>query len=129
MDGRRPTMSSLHGMVAAAHPLAAQAGARILSQGGNVFDAVGAVASALNVVEPFMSSLAGMGSAIMWVAAEQRVRVLDFVPPVPESFPLERFSQRSDLARGAGGRDLWRRRRSISPRPVYGERGAKHAAG
>ncbi|PZR96765.1 MAG: gamma-glutamyltranspeptidase [Stutzerimonas stutzeri] len=101
MDGRRPTMSSLHGMVAAAHPLAAQAGARILGQGGNVFDAVGAVASALNVVEPFMSSLAGMGSAIMWVAAEKRVRVLDFVPPVPESFPLERFTQRSELERGA----------------------------
>jgi len=101
MDGRRPTMSSLHGMVAAAHPLAAQAGARILAQGGNVFDAVGAVAAALNVVEPFMSSLAGMGSATMWVAAEKRVRVLDFVPPVPDSFPIERFSQRSDLERGA----------------------------
>lgn len=101
MDGRRPTMSSLHGMVAAAHPLAAQAGARILAQGGNVFDAVGAVAAALNVVEPFMSSLAGMGSATMWVAAERRVRVLDFVPPVPESFPHERFSQRADLERGA----------------------------
>ncbi|WP_332699294.1 gamma-glutamyltransferase, partial [Bosea sp. (in: a-proteobacteria)] len=101
MHGRRPTMSSLHGMVAAAHPLAAQAGARILSQGGNAFDAAGAVAAALNVVEPFMSSLGGMGSATMWVAAESRVRVLDFVPPVPDSFPLERFSQRSDLERGA----------------------------
>ena len=67
-------------VVSTSHPLAAQAGARILGQGGNVFDAVGAVASALNVVEPFMSSLAGMGSAIMWVAAESRVRVLDFVP-------------------------------------------------
>jgi gamma-glutamyltranspeptidase/glutathione hydrolase len=88
-------------MVAAAHPLAAQAGARILGQGGNAFDAVGAVAAALNVVEPFMSSLAGMGSAVMWVAAEKRVRVLDFVPPVPQSFPLERFSQRSELERGA----------------------------
>lgn len=100
MHGRRPTMSSLHGMVAAAHPLAAQAGARILGQGGNAFDAAGAVAAALNVVEPFMSSLAGMGSATIWVAAERRVRVLDFVPRVPESFPLERFSQRSELERG-----------------------------
>lgn len=101
MHGRRPTMSSLHGMVAAAHPLAAQAGARLLANGGNAFDAAGAVAAALNVVEPFMSSLAGMGSATVWVAAEKRVRVLDFVPDVPESFPLERFSQRSELERGA----------------------------
>lgn len=101
MHSRRPTMSSLHGMVAAAHPLAAQAGARLLASGGNAFDAAAATAAALNVVEPFMSSLCGMGSATMWVAAEKRVRVLDFVPRVPESFPLERFSQRSDLERGA----------------------------
>ncbi len=101
MHGRRPTMSSRHGMVAAAHPLAAQAGARLLAQGGNAFDAIAATAAALNVVEPFMSSLFGMGSATMWVAAENRIRVLDFVPPIQASFPAERFSKRSDLERGA----------------------------
>ena len=85
MHGRRPTMTSRHGMVAAAHPLAAQAGARVLAQGGNAFDAAAATAAALNVVEPFMSGLAGHGLATMWVAAEQRVRVLDFVPPVPRA--------------------------------------------
>jgi gamma-glutamyltranspeptidase/glutathione hydrolase len=101
MHGRRPTMTSRHGMVAAAHPLAAQAGARLLAQGGNAFDAAAATAAALNVVEPFMSGLAGMGLATMWVAAEKRVRVLDFVPPIPASFPAERFSKRADLERGA----------------------------
>ena len=100
MHGRRPTMTSRHGMVAAAHPLAAQAGARLLAQGGNAFDAAAATAAALNVVEPFMSCLAGMGFATLWVGAEQRVRVLDFVPPIPASFPAERFSKRSDLERG-----------------------------
>ncbi|TAJ29626.1 gamma-glutamyltransferase [Bosea sp. (in: a-proteobacteria)] len=100
MHGRRPTMTSRHGMVAAAHPLAAQAGARLLAQGGNAFDAAAATAAALNVVEPFMSGLAGMGFATCWVAAEARVRVLDFVPPIPASFPAERFRQRSDLNRG-----------------------------
>ena len=87
-------------MVAAAHPLAARAGADILAQGGNAFDAAVAVAACLNVVEPFMSSLAGMGFATVWVAAEQRVRVLDFVPPVPASFPVERFEAREQLVRG-----------------------------
>ncbi|AMJ59096.1 gamma-glutamyltransferase family protein [Bosea sp. PAMC 26642] len=101
MHGRRPTISSRHGMVAAAHPLAAQAGARLLMEGGNAFDAAAATAAALNVVEPFMSSLFGMGSATMWVAAEARVRVLDFVPPIQASFQPERFSKRSDLERGA----------------------------
>ncbi|WP_342361839.1 gamma-glutamyltransferase family protein [Terrarubrum flagellatum] len=100
MHGRRPTIFSRHGMVAAAHPLAAQAGARLLIQGGNAFDAIAATAAALNVVEPFMSSLSGMGSATLWVAAESRVRVLDFVPPIQKSFPAARFSKRADLERG-----------------------------
>lgn len=101
MDGGRPTISSRNGVVAAAHPLAAQAGAKLLAQGGNAFDAAAATAAALNVVEPFMSSLFGMGSATMWVAAEKRVRALDFVPPIQASFRSERFSKRSDLERGA----------------------------
>src|SRR3989442_15384998 len=74
MHGSRPMISSLHGMVAAAHPLAAQAGARLLRAGGNAFDAAVATAAALNVVEPFMSGLAGMGMATCYVASERRVR-------------------------------------------------------
>jgi gamma-glutamyltranspeptidase/glutathione hydrolase len=100
MHGRRPTISSTRGVVAAAHPLAAQAGARLLAQGGNAFDAAAATAAALNVVEPYMSGLAGAGLATCWIAAERRVKVLDFVPRVPAKFPLDRFSKREDLARG-----------------------------
>lgn len=101
MQGTRPTISSRHGMVAAAHPLAAQAGARLLASRGNAFDAAAATAAALNVVEPFMSGLAGQGLATAWIAKESRVRVLDFVPTIPKSFPADRFTQRSDLERGA----------------------------
>lgn len=101
MHGKRPTISSIHGVVAAAHPLAAQAGARLLAQGGNAFDAAVATAAALNVVEPYMSGLAGMGLATCYVAAEKRVRCLDFVPRIPSRFPVERFRVREDLQRGA----------------------------
>lgn len=100
MLGRRPTISSIQGVVAAAHPLAAQAGARLLTEGGNAFDAAAATAAALNVVEPYMSGLAGEGLATCWVAAERRVKVLDFVPRVPQRFPVDRFKSREDLARG-----------------------------
>jgi len=86
MNGRRPLVSSLRGMVAAAHPLAAFAGARVLREGGNAFDAAVATCAALNVVEPFMSGLAGLGMATCHVAASGTVRCLDFVPSVPLGF-------------------------------------------
>ena len=100
MHGKRPTISSLHGVVAAAHPLAAQAGARMLANGGNAFDAAVATCAALNVVEPFMSGLAGLGLATCYIASEKRVRALDFVPPVPSRFPVERFRRREEVQRG-----------------------------
>src|SRR3954468_18710232 len=100
MHGRRPTISSTKGVVAAAHPLAAQAGARILRAGGNAFDAAAATAAALNVVEPYMSGLSGMGMATCYVAAERRLRTLDFTTPVPVKFPEGKFRVRDELARG-----------------------------
>ena len=100
MHGQRPTISSLHGVVAAAHPHAAAAGALMLQTGGNAFDAAVAVAAALNVVEPYMSSLAGQGLATCWVAKEQRVRTLNFTPALPEKFAVERYTRREDLQRG-----------------------------
>ncbi len=100
MSGRTPTFASLHGMVAAAQPLAAQAGARLLAAGGNAFDAAAAAAAALGVVEPFYSGLAGMGAATCFVAAEARVRTLDFISRVPLGFPEGRFHARAELARG-----------------------------
>jgi gamma-glutamyltranspeptidase/glutathione hydrolase len=84
MNGQRPLVSSLRGMVAAAHPLAAFAGARILREGGNAFDAAVATAAALNVVEPFMSGLAGLGMATCYSAEARAVRCLDFCPGVPK---------------------------------------------
>jgi gamma-glutamyltranspeptidase/glutathione hydrolase len=83
VNGKRPSVSSLRGIVAAGHPQAAQAGAAILRAGGNAFDAAAATAAALNVVEPYMSGLAGMGMATCYIAAEKRVRTLDFITRVP----------------------------------------------
>ncbi len=101
MHGQRPTISSLNGVVAAAHPHAAAAGALMLQSGGNAFDAAVAVAAALNVVEPYMSSLAGAGLATCWIAREGRVRTLNFTPAIHESFPVARYKRREDLQRGA----------------------------
>jgi gamma-glutamyltranspeptidase / glutathione hydrolase len=79
----RPTTMGVNGMVASAHPLATLAGLSVLRAGGNAFDAIVATASTLNVVEPYMSGVGGIGTALVNIAAEGRVRALDFSGRAP----------------------------------------------
>src|SRR3981081_1959529 len=53
----RPTIVAQHGMVAAGHPLAAEAGMRILKAGGNAMDAAIATWAVQGQVEPGMTGL------------------------------------------------------------------------
>ena len=89
----RPTTRGNRGMVTSAHPLASLAGVQMMQRGGNAFDAIAATAVALNVVEPFMSGLAGLGMAVVYTASDRRVRSLDFHPPVPKAFDAARYSK------------------------------------
>lgn len=66
------------GAVAAAHPLAVQAGIGALMAGGNAIDAAVATAFALTVVDPPSTSLGGRGSALIFLAGSGRLFTLDF---------------------------------------------------
>ena len=90
--GRSPVFGA-NGMVASAHPLASLAGVRTLIDGGNAFDAAVAVASALNVCEPFMSGAGGVGLALAYVAAEDRVRALNFSGRMPKAADPDEYTE------------------------------------
>ena len=96
----RPTVTGTRGMVACAHPLAALSGVRILLEGGNAFDAAVAVAAALNVVEPYMSGIAGVGYAMLYDAKTDRVRVLDYCGRTPYEARAELFDKVTDKDAG-----------------------------
>ena len=83
LTAHRPVVNSRRGMVASAHYEASLAGLRMFLQGGNAVDAVVAAATALNVVEPFMSGLGGIGFLLISRNHGQERRVLNFSGVVP----------------------------------------------
>ncbi len=74
----RPVVMGRRGAVASAHYLATLAGQRMLMQGGNAIDAAVAIAAALNVVEPYMSGMGGVGYMFIYDAKSGKRIVLDY---------------------------------------------------
>lgn len=64
-------------MVAAAHPLAADAGQAVLRRGGSAVDAAVAVQMVLGLVEPQSSGIGGGAFMLHWSAAERTLRSYD----------------------------------------------------
>jgi gamma-glutamyltranspeptidase/glutathione hydrolase len=99
-DTLRPTITGTRGMVASAHPLASGAGLRILEAGGNAFDAAVAVAAALNVAEPYMSGIGGIGYAMLYSARDDCIKVLDYVGKMPYRATIDAFSAEEEKDHG-----------------------------
>jgi len=81
-------------MVAADHPLASQAGARILAQGGNAADAAVAVSFALGVVRPYSTGLGG-GGFLMIKNPDEKPIVVDFRERAPQACTPEKYLDES----------------------------------
>ena len=66
-----------HAMVAAANPLAAQAGLKVLKAGGSAVDAAVAVQAVLGLVEPQSSGVGGGAFMVYYDAATKRITAYD----------------------------------------------------
>jgi gamma-glutamyltranspeptidase/glutathione hydrolase len=89
----RSEVMARNGMVVTSQPLAAQAGLRILMQGGNAIDAAVATAAVLGVTEPMMVGPAGDLFAIIYIARERKLYVLNASGKAPTGATIERFEK------------------------------------
>jgi gamma-glutamyltranspeptidase / glutathione hydrolase len=87
----RSEVIAQHGIVATSQPLAAQAGLRILAEGGNAIDAAVATAAVLNVVEPMMTGMGGDLFAIVYVAKERKLHALNASGMAPSGATIARL--------------------------------------
>jgi gamma-glutamyltranspeptidase / glutathione hydrolase len=95
-----------NGMVAAKHPLAAQAGLQVLQEGGNAIDAAVTTAFAMTILEPYMSSIGGSGILLYHDAAKSQTNVVDYfcaapLAATPDMYAVERVGVTDKL--GFGG--------------------------
>jgi gamma-glutamyltranspeptidase/glutathione hydrolase len=79
-------------VVSTSHPLAAQAGIRMLTAGGNAVDAALAAAAMLTVVEPVYNGLGSDAFAIVWDGKE--LHGLNASGPAPAAWTPEYFRKR-----------------------------------
>lgn len=78
-------------MVAAAHPLAVDAGYEVLMRGGSAMDAAVAVQLVLGLVEPQSSGIGGGAFIVHYSAADGRVRTYDGRETAPAAAQPDRF--------------------------------------
>lgn len=88
----KPPRAAEEAVVAASHPLAAEAGARILRAGGNALDAAAAVQFALNVVEPQSSGLGGGAFVLIYLAKTGQTIALDAREQAPHRATADQFA-------------------------------------
>lgn len=87
----KPLVVAHQHMIAAASPLAAEAGREILRKGGTAVDAAIATQLVLGLVEPQSSGLGGGAFLVHWDAASRRVRSYDGRETAPAAARPDRF--------------------------------------
>ena len=86
-------------IVSTSHPLAAQAGVRVLQQGGNAVDAAVAAAAAMAIVEPCSNGLGSDAFCILWDG--ERLHGLNASGRAPAAWTREYFHGKYGADAGA----------------------------
>ena len=92
-----------NGVVSVSHPLAAQAGAKVLEAGGNAVDAAAAIQFALNVVEPQFSGIGGGGFMMVYLAKTRQTLIIDSRETAPAAAKPDMFLGQTFISASTSG--------------------------
>jgi gamma-glutamyltranspeptidase/glutathione hydrolase len=93
----RPTIVAQHGMVAAGHPLAAEAGVRILKAGGNAIDAAMATWAVQGQVEPGMTGLGADMFVLYYNAKTREVKFINGTGFAPQAATIDLYKSKGGI--------------------------------
>ena len=93
----RPTIVAQHGMVAAGHPLAAEAGMRILKAGGNAIDAAIATWAVQGEVEPGMTGLGADMFVLFYNAKTGEVKFINGTGFAPQAATIDFYKSKGGI--------------------------------
>jgi gamma-glutamyltranspeptidase/glutathione hydrolase len=93
----RPTIVAQHGMVAAGHPLAAEAGMRILKAGGNAIDAAIATWAVQGEVEPGMTGLGADMFILYYNAKSGEVKFINATAWAPQAATIDFYKSKGGI--------------------------------
>src|SRR5215813_15311449 len=93
----RPTVMTMRGMVASGHPLASEAGLRILKEGGNAVDAAIGAWLVQGQVEPAMTGLGGDMYILIYLAKTGEVKFINGTGPAPMAATLDFYRSKGGM--------------------------------
>jgi gamma-glutamyltranspeptidase/glutathione hydrolase len=93
----RPTIVAQHGMVAAGHPLAAEAGLRMLKAGGNAVDAAIATWAVQGEVEPGMTGLGADMFILIYLAKTGEVKFINGTGFAPQAATIDFYTSKGGI--------------------------------
>jgi gamma-glutamyltranspeptidase/glutathione hydrolase len=93
----RPTVVAQHGMVASGHPLASEAGLRILKAGGNAIDAAIATWAVQGQVEPGMTGLGADMFILYYEAKSGTVKFINGTAYAPQAATIDFYKSKGGI--------------------------------
>lgn len=93
----RPVVMADHGMVASGHPLASEAGLRVLKSGGNAIDAAIATWAVQGLTEPHMTGLGGDAFILIYLAKTREVKFINATGQAPAAATVELYNSKGGL--------------------------------